>query len=429
MSSPTTASDPNAPFSDLVVIDFSQVLAGPYIGRMFSDLGADVIKIEAPGGDMVRVIAPKHDRGMSGLFTWVNAGKRDVCVDLTTSAGKLLVHELLGRADVVLQNFRPGVAERLGIGWDEVHATNPRAVMISISGFGADSTLRDRGAFAPSIHAASGLLEYHARKTHNPVQPLADARADLTTALHGMVGVLTALRVAEKTGVGEHVELAMYDAVLSCYEGVPFELLEPPEERYDTDPFDAGPNGWIVVAGPLQHIWAQLSAAFGLADPSPPGSDIATKARTRHARLEEWMATLHDPPALVRSLESSGLACAPVQSLRDALTGAFGRERELLVEIDDRRGGTRSVVRSPWRFSRSSVAVRGPAPERGEHNAEVLRDLLGASETRIAELASSGVLQSVVDEASASVPEPDSSGRTRKIASTSAKSTTSPATR
>ncbi|MBW2279147.1 MAG: CoA transferase [Deltaproteobacteria bacterium] len=391
--SETDPRDSRDPMAGVFVLDFSQVLAGPYVGRLMADLGADVVKVEAPAGDVIRVIAPKRDRGMSGLYTFVNVGKRNICLDLAKPEGLALAHGLIERADVVIENFRPGVADRLGIGWSDVHARNPRAVMVSISGFGADSPLGDRGAFAPSIHAVTGLLEYHARKTQNPVQPLADARADLTTALHATVAVLAALRGAERTGRGQHIDLAMYDAVLACYEGVPFELLDPPEERYDTDPFDAGDNGWVVVAGPLQHVWAVARERFGLDDPAPRDADIPTKARLRHAALETWMRTLNGRDGVISTLEGVGLACAPVCSLREALTGDFAVERGLLVDVDDRSGGVRQVVRSPWRFSDSDSHVRGPAPRRGEHNDAVLRERLGLDDARLAKLRDAGVVQ------------------------------------
>lgn len=381
------------PFADLRVLDFSQVLAGPYVGRLLAELGADVIKIESPSGDLSRVIAPKHDRGMSGLYTWANVGKRNLCLDLSKLDARSLALELTRSCDAVIENFRPGVAQRLGIGWDAIHAANARTVMLSISGFGHDSSLRERGAFAPTIHAATGLLEYQARKTGLPVRPLADARADLVTALHAMIALTSALRVAERTGLGERVELAMYDSVLATYPETPFELLDPPEPRLEPAPFDAGDNGWIVVAGPPQFVWLQLTQTFReISDPAPAGSDLSTKARLRHAGIEAWMAGQRDCDALIRRLEEAGLSCAPVQTLREALTGPFARERELLTDVDDRRGGTRPIVRLPYRFSHSAMGTLTPAPRRGEHNREILAEVLGLKEERIRELESSGVL-------------------------------------
>ena len=392
-----TAPGPQAPFADLCVLDFSQVLAGPYAGRLLAEMGADVIKVEAPAGDLSRRIAPRRDRGQSGLYTWANLGKRGVCIDLAKPEGRTLALDLVRTSQAVIENFRPGVADRLGIGWQAVHAANPRAVMVSVSGFGSDSSLRDRGAFAPTMHAATGLIEYQARKSGGTAGParmvnLPDARADLTTALHAMIGLLAALRVAERTGVGQHLDLAMYDAVLATHPETPFELLDPPELREEPPPYDAGPNGYLVVAGPPQHVWAEIARAFGLEDPAPPGADVPAKARLRHEALERWMAAQPGRAALVRKLEEARIPCSPVVSLREALCGEFGRERALLEQVDDRRGGTRPVVRLPYRFSGSEVRARRPAPWRGEHNAEVLRERLGLDPERIAALTRAGVL-------------------------------------
>jgi CoA:oxalate CoA-transferase len=221
---------------------------------------------------------------------------------------------------------------------------------------------------------------------------LPDARADLTTALHAAVALLAALRAAERSRVGEHVEIAMYDAVLATYPETPFELLDEPEMREEPPPYDAGPNGFVVVAGPPQHVWAELSRSVGLRDPAPPDADVAVKARLRHAAIERWMAAQESREALVATLDRARIPCAPVVTLREALEGPFARERELLVRVDDRRGGTRPLPRLPYRFSASEARARRPAPRRGEHNAEVLREVVGLDAARIAELEAAGVL-------------------------------------
>src|SRR5262249_19386647 len=158
---------------------------------------------------------------------------------------------------------------------------------------------------------------------------------------------LAALRVAERTGQGDHVEVSMYDAVLAAYAETAFELLDPPEPRIDTEPYHAGANGLFVVAGPPPHVWLGMSKAFNIPDPAPPDADIETKGKLRHAAMEAWMAAQASPEVLIATLEAANLPCAPVQTLRAALTGPFAQERELLAVVDDRRGGTRPVVRSP----------------------------------------------------------------------------------
>jgi crotonobetainyl-CoA:carnitine CoA-transferase CaiB-like acyl-CoA transferase len=384
------------PLAGIRVLDFSQVLAGPYTTRVLAELGADVIKVEAPAGDLTRVIAPKHDRGESGLYTWANLGKRNLCIDLSVPEGRALALDLVRASDVVVENFRPGVADRLGIGWDAVHAANPRAVMVSVNGFGSDSSRREHGAFAPTMHAATGLIEYQARKggaASGRMVNLADARADLTTSLHATIGLLAALRAAEQSGVGQRVEIAMFDAVLGTYPETPFELLDPPEIREEPPPYDAGRNGFVAVAGPPQHVWAVLAKAFGIADPAPPDADVPTKARARHAAIEAWMAAQPGRDALLAQLERERIACAAVVTLREALTGDFARERGVLLDVDDRRGGTRRVARLPYRFSDTALRAGRAAPLRGEHNAEVLREVLGLDDARVDALLAAGVLR------------------------------------
>lgn len=387
------------PLEGIRVVDIGISTAGPFGARLLGDLGADVIKIEAPAGDLSRLIAPRRDRGMSGLYTWVNVGKRNVCIDLATDAGKRLALALIAKSDIIIENFRCGVADRLGVGWTAVHAANPRAVMVSISGYGDDSSLRDRGAFAPSIHAFAGLIEYQARKTNQPLRPLPDSGADITTAMHAVIAALAGLRVAERTGQGDHVEVSMYDAVLAAYAETAFELLDPPEPRPDTEPYHAGSNGWFVVAGPPAHVWLGMSKSFAIKDPAPADADLETKSTLRHAAMEAWMAAQPGPEALIATLEKANLPCAPIQTLRAALTGPFAQERELLTILDDRRGGTRPVVRSPYRFDRLATNIRGPAPRQGEHNAAVLKEVLGMTPDAINILEAQRVLQRGTDPA------------------------------
>jgi crotonobetainyl-CoA:carnitine CoA-transferase CaiB-like acyl-CoA transferase len=374
------------------VLDCSRVLAGPYAGRLLADLGAEVVKLEPPAGDDSREVAPKRDRGMSGLYTWANVGKRNVCIDLAKPEGRALAQGLAARCDAVIENFRPGVAERLGLGWEALRARNPRAVLVSVSAFGADSSWRARRGFAHVVHAAAGVLHDQAQRSGQPVAPLAQAFGDVATALHATIALLAALREVARSGEGQHVEIAMFDATLASYTETVFALLDPPEARDTSLLFDAGPHGSLAVAGARPHVWRLLRERHALPDPAPPGAPVAEKARLRTRAIEAWLASQPSPEALVAAVEAAGLACAPVTPLRDALTGPLARERALLAEVDDRRGGRRPVVRSPWRFSRSQAGVRGPAPRRGEHNAEVLREILGYDTARIEALRAAGVL-------------------------------------
>jgi CoA:oxalate CoA-transferase len=375
------------------LLDLSRVIAGPYIGRLFSDLGAEVIKVEPPEGDGSRQIAPRHDMGFSALYTFANVGKRGVALDLRQPEALEVALDLVRVCDAVVENFRPGVLDRRGLGWDAIRAANADACLLSINGFGSESAWSERRAYAPIVHAVTGILHDQARYAGLPVSQINDARADTTASLQGAVALLAALRVAAAGGGGQHVELPMFDAMLTTYTEVGAALLDPPDDRVMNPIYDAGPLGGIAVAGAAQYVWRQLAESDPkLQDPTPDGADLETKARLRHRAIEEWMAQHASREALLDALARAGLAAAPVLPLPEALHGELARERDLLVEVDDRRGSTRPVVRPAARFSGSQNRIRGPAPRLGEHADEVLRELLGYDEARIGALRKSGAL-------------------------------------
>jgi crotonobetainyl-CoA:carnitine CoA-transferase CaiB-like acyl-CoA transferase len=390
----TRAPDPTrGPLDGIRVLDLSRVIAGPYAGRLLADLGAEVIKVEPPGGDEARQIAPKHDRGMSGGFTFANAGKRGIAVDLDRPGAADLILDLVRASDVVIENFRPGVMERLGFGWERLHRVNPRTVLLSINGFGRDSAWAGRRAYAPIVHAVSGILHDQSQYSGQPVAQRNEPHADTIASLHGVVAALAALRVAAATGEGQHVEVPMFDAVLTTYAEVMNALLDPPDDRIMNPIYDAGPHGAIATAGSGQHIWRSVANAHAeLIDPTPPGADLPTKVRLRHEALERWMAAQPTREAVLDKLAQARIACAPVVPLREATTGPLAQERSLLVDVDDRRSGTRPLVRAAARFSTSGHRIRGPAPRLGEHNADVLQQVLGYGEDRVRELEAAGVL-------------------------------------
>jgi crotonobetainyl-CoA:carnitine CoA-transferase CaiB-like acyl-CoA transferase len=374
------------------ILDLARVVAGPYVSRVLGDMGAEVIKVEPPEGDVVRFIAPNHDQGMSAFFHFVNVGKSSICVDLKTEAGKQIVRDLFGVCDAVVENFRPGVLDRLGLGWETLQAANPRAILLSLNGFGSNSAWSERRAYAPILHAITGILHDQAEYAKQPVAQINHAYADTTASLHGTVALLAALRVAEATGIGQRIEVPMYDAVLSTYSEANNALLPEPDDRTMNPIYDAASLGVIACAGAARLIWRLLVASQGLDDPAPKDAEIPVKARARHDAIERWMSEQPSREALLATLEEAGIACAPVVPILEALTGPLAKERELLVEVDDRRGGTRPLVRPPARFSVSRNEIRERAPRRGEHNRVVLGELLSYSDERIKELEDSTVI-------------------------------------
>ncbi len=388
----------NAPLSGLHVLDLSRVLAGPAAARLLTDMGAEVIKVEPPDSDVSRYIAPKSDRGMSGLYTMCNVGKRNVCIDLRTPGGSEVFLDLIRWSHAVIENFRPGVLDKLDLGWETIHRANPRTVLVSLNGYGSRSSWSDRSAYAPTVHAAAGVLHYQSEWTGLPLRQLADNQADMATSLHGTIALLAALRATDSSGRGQHVEVPLFDALLATYSETPFALLDRPAHRQENRLFDAGAHGFLSIAGPPQNTWHRLKVTYGLEDPAPEGADIPTKARLRHDAMERWIQEQPDLETIVARIDTAGLAMARVETLRGALTGPLAKERDLLQYVDDRRGGTRPVVRSPYRFNGSTCPVRGPAPFRGEHNEEILREVLGYGEERIRDLEAEGAILAATGE-------------------------------
>lgn len=383
------------PLEGIRVLDFSRVLAGPFASRLLVDLGAEVVKVEPPEGDVTRYWGRKI-AGISGYFNQQNLGKRDICIDLSKPEGVALVRDLAARADVVVENFRPGVMDRLGIGWEVLSAANPRLLMLSVSGFGQGGPESHRAAYAPIIHAESGVIDRQARATGQPATELPLSVADTNASLHGLVGLLAALYRREQTGEGDHIDIAMIDAMLATDDHLHVALEpedEEPESAQRSEVWEtaAGP---LMISGDLRWIWKQLTAHYGIEDPTPPGATLDEKIAARNAAARAFLAGLPDRAAVVEAMDRMNLAYGEVKtSRRGVAESPTLQARESIVEVSDRAGGTRKVFRSPYRFTRSESGVRGHAPHRGEHNRSVLADWLQLESTAIAELEAGGVLQ------------------------------------
>lgn len=386
-----------SPLDGLRVLDLSRVVSGPFAGRMLSDLGADVVKVEPPDGDITRIWGEKR-HGLSGFYTQQNAGKRNVSVDLRAPRGPEVVLALAAVADVMIENFRPGVLGRFGLGWDRLREVNPGLVLLSISGFGQTGPETGRQAYASVLHAESGLIARQADFDRDqPSDPILSI-ADYDAGLHGLVGILAALHLRHRTGTGQHVDISMIDAMLASDDYAHHALDGSPTVRLGGDVWEA-PGGPILVSGALQNTWRVISTLFGVKDPTPPGADLDTKVALRRHAVATWFRSFATRAELVAALEKGDLAWADVRQAEEAFEQPTVVAHGTAAPVDDRGGGTRRVVQSPYRFSAATSGVRGGAPRRGEHNAEVLQEWLGWSVDRVEELAASGAL--------AAEPEPD----------------------
>ena len=380
------------PLTGLRVLDLSRVLSGPFAGRLLADLGADVVKVEPPEGDVTRRWG-KVQAGRSGFYFQQNVGKRGLCVDLKAPGGAEVVLRLAAAADVLIENFRPGVLDRLGLPWSRLHESNPRLVALSISGFGATGPDRDRPAYAPVVQAETGLVRRQADLDgHRPVD-LVYSLADTTASLHGLIAVLAALRQRDRTGLGQHIDLAMLDALLATDDYVHHAVDGSPLVRLGGEVWSTA-GGDLMLAGELKYVWHQLHTVHGLADPTPPGADLDTKIRCRRAAIAGWFARFTDRPAVIAALDAANIAWGDVADQRDVVRGPQATARGAVATVADGGGGERDVVQSPYRFSAATSGARGPAPAKGEHTHEVLSEWCAMDDHEVAALVASGVLLS-----------------------------------
>ncbi len=383
-----------SPLDGVRVLDFSRIVAGPFAGRMLTDLGADVVKIEPPDGDGTRF----HGRNVANIpafFNYQNAGKRNICIDLAAPGAIDLVKDLVRLADIVIENYRPGVMRRLGIDYPVLAEVNPKLIMLSISGYGQDGPESKKPSYAPVVHAELGLMHRLAERNESPPGDLPLSVGDTNASLHGLVGVLAALHMRAQTGIGQHIDMAMLDATFATDDRVHFELEDMPDTIVKGPIMKLEFGTVYIAADPeMRLVFKKLMRRGMIEDPTPPGADLATKIRARREAIDAVFARCETFDAFSELMDTLDLPWGEVRdprTLRDQPTLAA---RNMLVDIDDRAGGTRPIANSPYRFSNASAGIRGPAAHRGEHNHDVLTDWLDLEPDDIARMQSTGLLKS-----------------------------------
>ncbi len=365
------------------VLDMSQAISGPYAGRVLSDLGADVLRVEGPRTDITELFGVVTD-GRSGMYAQMNAGKRSIGIDLTAAGAAGLVRDLAAQADVLIENFRPGVMDRLGLGYDRLAAANPRLIMVSISGFGATGPDAGRRALAPVIHAESGLLARQSELDGTQPSDLPLALADTVTGLHAAIAILAALHQRNATGHGQYIGLSMLGAVAASDDHAHAAIDGRPEPYTSRGTIWHAPGGPLLIAAPPKHAWVMLSRRGLIADPAPAGSDLETKARVRQQAIQDWMLGFADRKDLIGELEGAGIAWADLADSADVFAGGANS-----VSVPD---SNRRVVAMPYGFSAAAAEPRRGVARRGEHNAEALADWLGLDANAVSTLTAVGVL-------------------------------------
>jgi len=318
------------------------------------------------------------------MYAQMNAGKRSVGIDLAAAGGPNLVRDLAAQADVLIENFRPGVMDRLGLGYEQLAADNTRLIMLSVSGFGATGPDADRRALAPVIHAESGLLARQAELDERDPTDLPLALADTVTGLHAAIAILAALHQRILTGRGQHIGLSMLGSVAASDDHAHAAIDGSPEPYTSRGTIWQAPGGPLLIAAPPKHAWVMLSRRGLIADPAPPGCDLETKVALRQQAIQDWMIGFADRESLIADLEGAGIAWAEIADSTDVFAGGAHS-----VSLP---GGDRRVVAMPYEFSAASPAVPRGVARRCEHNADALADWLGLDAGAVAALAAQGVL-------------------------------------
>ncbi len=366
------------------VLDFGQVMAGPLAGRLMADVGAEVIKIETPEGDAMRGRPPLRD-GHSAYFGTLNAGKRSVVLDLKTEAGRREAFELARTADVVLENFRPGVMARLGLGYEALSAVNPGLIYCAISGFGQQGEGAKRPAYAPMIHAASGLdlaLMDFVPGAERPA-PTGMFYADVLAAVYAWGAVQTALFDRERTGKGQSVDVALLDSLISMmiYECQEAQFPQA-RKRHVYVPVRSA-DGFVIVVPLSGKNFASMLDVLGNPDwgqdprfATPAGRE-ANWAEIME-KVERWTET-RSAEDCERLFMAAGVPCSRYRTVAEALADPVSVERGIMGEIED-EAGTFGAPNPPFRMSVTQAHVRPKIPPLGEGTEEILGALRARNE-------------------------------------------------
>jgi len=371
------------------VLELARYQAGPRGGMILSDLGAEVIKIERLGGEETRGNAPIV-RGQSIYFTVYNRGKKSLCLDMRSEAGKAIFTDLVKTADIVLENFRPGTMETMGFAYEQLKAINPRIILVSVSGFGQDGPYRDRPAFDPLGQAMSGLMSL----TGQPIgQPIGTASSiiDRTTALHATIGALAALRHRDRTGEGQVVDCCLLDSALTLVEIPTSYYLATGEEGGEAGrlPYQAA-DGHVVISAIGREMAARLFKLVSAGADNTGGPVNSSTGGDRRKMLDDWCAR-HSVNEICTALMDLGIPVAPVKTIPQVAEDPHLWAREMLVKVDDAVAGEMYVPGVAMKLSVTPGHV-GTVPTPGQHTDEVLSRLLGYDAERLAALRADKVI-------------------------------------
>ncbi len=393
------------PLQNIKVLDLSRVLAGPFCTMILSDLGAEVVKVEVPGtGDDARSFGPFRN-GQSLYFLSINRGKKSVSLNLKTDRGKAVFRDLVKHFDVLVENFRPGTMERLGLGYETLRGLNPKLIYAASSGYGHSGPHSKKASYDILAQAMGGIMSITGWPDTPPTR-VGMSLGDITASLYAAIGILAALQYRNATGIGQKVDVSMLDCQVS--------ILENAITRYQVEGTPPGPIGnrhptiapfqafkasdrYFVVACGNNSLWQRLCEAIQRPDLLQNDAFATNELRTQNLQslVGELDKTFRTKTAdeWVAVIDGAGVPCGPINTIDKVLTEPQVNARNMIVEVDDKQAGTVKIAGNPIKMSfLQDNASRGPAPEIGEHNLEVLSQMLGLTEQEVKTLKDNGVL-------------------------------------
>ena len=402
------------PLEGILVLDLSRVLSGPYCTMYLADMGARVVKVERPGsGDETRRFGPPFVNGQSTYFLSINRGKESVALDLKHPEGRAIARSLAEQADVLVQNFRPGAADRLGLGWDDLHALNPRLVYASVSGYGGEGLpeFSQLPGYDVVIQGIGGLPGVTGPPDGPPFK-VGTSIADLVAGLLALQGVTLALFARERTGVGQHVDISMQDgqvSLLTYHSTMYWATGERPPRLGNAHPSItpyetyAASDGYLNLAIANDAHFVRFCEVLGRPD-LPRDERFATNPLrvANRAALNLIIEPLLGSRTVAEWIEligGAGLVCGPIHDVGEALSHPQLRARDMIVDMEHPAYGPTRLLGSPWRMSGTPVEPTTPPPVLGEHTASVLADLLGYDDARIRQLADDGIVELASEDA------------------------------
>lgn len=391
------------PLAGVRVLDFTRVLAGPAASLALADLGAEVIKVEPPGiGDETRGFPPVRD-GESHYFLAINRGKKSVVIDLKTSEGLQLAKDLAAKCDIVVENYRPGVMDKLGLGWDVLREINPRLIYCAISGYGQTGPMKDRPSFDIVLQAMSGAFSLNGEPGRLPTK-LGLPMGDLAGGINGPIAILGALYERERTGRGRFIDISLVDGVqgmLGYFAQLAFFTGKDPEptgsQHQYLVPYGtfAASDGAIVIACLTPSFWGKICEAIERPDLADnPRYDSLEKRRDAREEVNAHVTAFtsrHTVQQLVDIFARHQVPHAPILKVLEALDTEQARHREMVVQVEHQALGTIPLVNRPFKFDEPMPAPAAP-PVLGQHTDAVLAEVLGLDAESIAQLRGKGAV-------------------------------------